>query len=98
MRNIMFGALALIALMMGGCPAPADYDWDRLRQACPGVGDDYIDMALTGIEIERDAGWSGGQQLDAFVWGCTSAVEGDLDLAYWCLSCGTALVDEVYGD
>lgn len=70
-------------LLLSGCGAASVY------QQCDYLSpEDQADYLLL-IEADRDIGWSKAEELSVLGEGC----QGDLD----CLSCGTALINAVYG-
>ena len=103
-------ALILAAALLGGCPvqqgaldAPSDGRLavnDHLREACSWMSDVEIESMLIAFEELRLSGVSKLDVISDFTAGCyRSEVQwgGTPDLTRACYSCGTIVIDQVYG-
>lgn len=95
----VFVALALGCGTTPGPPADDDGRSDRLevndslRAACPYDTDARIRSLILLTEDDRKSGWQKSDEIDDILLVCSQMVD-----ASGCLTCGMAIIDQVYGD
>lgn len=100
MRRVLCVVLAmgLGTLSVGGCP-PVEGRLDvtdDLRQACSGFATDpQIEVLITETETDRINGWT-KQEVFASTEMICYAYTSDVALA--CMTCGSAVLDQVFGE
>ncbi len=89
-----------LVFVMAGCGAVqsgSEFS-SSAREKCreAGYSDDQIDTLFVLTEGDREAGFSRSEELGGGITGCQQGCSGDSDCFDDCVTCATAITDEVY--